>query len=417
MSHLFISYSRHDIVFVRHLKRLIEAEGLRVWLDETGLRPSEHWWRRILANIEASAGVIVVMTPHASESQWVEREVLHAERVGKRIFPVLLSGAAWPMLANIQYADLRAGLSAVLPAAFCEGLRQVVADHRVVEETVLPGGYALLEPDDPLMVLPDESGARAVLNPRPLSASNAPTILRRPSELDQLIQRLKTRERVRLPVPVYAEAPTIPERHDQPRRAHVPLLVVIAFVIGLLVAWGSAGDHNLGHVISGVVMTVTRATSPAVTVGDATSPAPTPTAIPPSLDLRLYYNEVSFVVVNVSGTTLDIHALVFERYQPDGTRHYLDASTFDRTGTLAPTTAMTAEGCFQLQTIMAPVMPPPEAWCPHLLGYFRTGVERRYFWLAEGGTAGETFVVRMKGDEAILATCDLAAGVCEVVLE
>lgn len=429
MSHLFISYSRHDIAFVRHLKRLIEAEGLRVWVDETGLRPSQHWWRRILTNIEVSAAMIVVMSPHASESQWVEREVLHADRLHKPIFPVLLAGEVWPMLANIQYADLRAGEAAVLPAAFCEALRYVVADHRDAQERA--AARAMLEPDTPLDDFDAESDAPPAVNPRPLSASNAPTILRRPKELDRLIQaNLVTKERVRTqpspPAPIYAEAPTIPAREERRRTLRSTVLFVIAFLVGLSVAWiawgSSAARGDSGE--------PSRDVTPSPSAGAETSPAPpsatytathpaAPSAIPldtPVPDLRLLYDDDSFIVVNIAGRTLDISDLVFEQVSPDGVRRYLEARTFDDADTLAPTWAMVVDGCFQLQTVASLTTKPPTSQCPRLLGYFRTGLTRRYFWLADDDSAVTTFVVRHLDDDTILAACAIAAGECEVTL-
>lgn len=115
MAHVFISYSKQDIDFARHLRRLLAAQGFSVWLDESRLAPSSRWWTEIESNIERSAALLVIMSPHARDSDWVEREILYAERLDKPIFPVLLTGEDWPRLANLQYADMRDGLNATLP--------------------------------------------------------------------------------------------------------------------------------------------------------------------------------------------------------------------------------------------------------------------------------------------------------------
>src|SRR5579871_1555447 len=125
MSHIFISYSKKDIAFARHLRALLQSEGFAVWMDETKLVPSERWWPTIEKNIIGCAAFIVIMSPNSKESDWVEREILVAEhpRHRKPIFPVLLDGDPWSRLANIQYEDMTAGLSAALTPALIEALR------------------------------------------------------------------------------------------------------------------------------------------------------------------------------------------------------------------------------------------------------------------------------------------------------
>ncbi|MCD4687438.1 MAG: toll/interleukin-1 receptor domain-containing protein [Anaerolineae bacterium] len=43
MSHIFISYSKKDIDFARHLRGLLNTQGFDVWMDETRLVPAERW--------------------------------------------------------------------------------------------------------------------------------------------------------------------------------------------------------------------------------------------------------------------------------------------------------------------------------------------------------------------------------------
>jgi len=101
MGHLFISYSKKDIAFARHLRQRLEAQGFAVSIDEQILDPGERWWREIEKSITAADAVIVVMSPNSAASDWVERELLYAERLRKPIFPVLLAGESWSRLANI----------------------------------------------------------------------------------------------------------------------------------------------------------------------------------------------------------------------------------------------------------------------------------------------------------------------------
>jgi protein-disulfide isomerase len=140
MSHVFISYSKTDIGFARHLRRLLENRGFGVWMDETELVPSSQWWPEIEHNIETCAAFLVIMSPGARGSRWVEREILYAEDQNKPIFPILLEGKSWPRLADIQYSDMTAGIEAALPASLTEGLakRVPVGDRQTVPPP-LPG--------------------------------------------------------------------------------------------------------------------------------------------------------------------------------------------------------------------------------------------------------------------------------------
>ena len=126
MSHVFISYGKDSIDFARHLRRLLEREGFAVWMDEARLAPSNRWWHEIEHNIATCDAFVVIMTPSGRRSDWVEREILLAERASRPVFPVLLSGEVWSRLANIQYTDMQSGQEMALPAGLIQSLREVV---------------------------------------------------------------------------------------------------------------------------------------------------------------------------------------------------------------------------------------------------------------------------------------------------
>lgn len=135
--HIFISYSKLDIDFARYLRALLEAEGFRVWMDEARLHPGEDWWESIMQNIDTCAALLVVMTPEAQTSKWVQREILYAEKLNRPIFPVLLIGEIWPRLADIQYEDMRTGLHAKLSRAFVATLREVIPQEKQPQREIL----------------------------------------------------------------------------------------------------------------------------------------------------------------------------------------------------------------------------------------------------------------------------------------
>lgn len=90
---------------------LVEA-GLIIWTDEH-LEPGEHSWKNAIEEaIQNSLTLIVLLSPDAKHSEWVEREITYAEAYGIRVIPVLVRGvdeiSAVPFeLINTQRIDLR----------------------------------------------------------------------------------------------------------------------------------------------------------------------------------------------------------------------------------------------------------------------------------------------------------------------
>ena len=100
MPQIFISYSRKDIDFARKLAGDLEKAGYDVWWDLTDLRGGDDWVNTIPAAISSSEYVIVVLTPDASESDWVRKEYTQALSLRKKIIPILLKPGTVPFALN-----------------------------------------------------------------------------------------------------------------------------------------------------------------------------------------------------------------------------------------------------------------------------------------------------------------------------
>ncbi|MCA9906403.1 MAG: TIR domain-containing protein, partial [Anaerolineae bacterium] len=174
MSHIFISYSKDNIDFARHLRHLLQDAGFAVWMDETGLVPSERWWSTIDANIRDCAAFIVIMSPDSQESRWVEREILVAEEPGvsKPIFPVLLAGQRWSRLADVQYEDMTAGLNATLSPRFVTALAQYAPRNT---------GAVAPPPPPETAVEPEAAPDPRVTSPPPSEPATEPEMASAPS--------------------------------------------------------------------------------------------------------------------------------------------------------------------------------------------------------------------------------------------
>lgn len=106
MSHIFVSYSHTDKTYADSLFNSLTQMGFDVWKDSR-IRSGERWFPTIVEAIKTCFAVIVVMTPEAEQSEWVEKEILIAQKNKKRILPLLLDGTGFSLLINIQHFDVR----------------------------------------------------------------------------------------------------------------------------------------------------------------------------------------------------------------------------------------------------------------------------------------------------------------------
>lgn len=111
-SYFFMSYSRENLSLQRRIIAGLRERGVNVWVDVENLIPgSPAWEREIERSIRGAAGVVVLLSPEANNSEWVRREISFAEQNAKRIFPVLIQGDeddSIPLrLSSHQRVDLR----------------------------------------------------------------------------------------------------------------------------------------------------------------------------------------------------------------------------------------------------------------------------------------------------------------------
>lgn len=103
---LFISYSRKDIKFVGTLASDLEAVGLNIWWDVSGLQGGKRWKRAIQAAIDDCNYCLVVLSPDSIKSNWVENEYSYALSKNKVVIPLYLLPCQVPIdLVTIQYID------------------------------------------------------------------------------------------------------------------------------------------------------------------------------------------------------------------------------------------------------------------------------------------------------------------------
>lgn len=163
-SYFFMSYSRENVSLQKKVLAGLRELGVNAWVDVENLIPgSPAWEREIERAIRGAAGVIVLLSPDANNSEWVRREISFAEQHQKRIFPVLIQGDeddSIPLrLAAHQRVDLRRNFDAGLDAlanALKEHLgvtavnrlpasnKRTSFDPTLARKLILPGVLAIL---------------------------------------------------------------------------------------------------------------------------------------------------------------------------------------------------------------------------------------------------------------------------------
>lgn len=112
MSHdIFISYSRRDTGRMQEVRDGLREAGLSVWTDE-GIEPGTESWKKALSDaITGCTTVVVLFSPDAAQSTWVNRELDFAELHQKKLYPLLVRGEikdAVPFgYTTYQFIDIR----------------------------------------------------------------------------------------------------------------------------------------------------------------------------------------------------------------------------------------------------------------------------------------------------------------------
>jgi hypothetical protein len=96
---VFISHSSKDDSIVRELRHALEGLGIEVWADSERLSGGDPLNPAIQEGIEKADYFLVIVSLNALNSDWVQREIKHAESARKKIIPLMRSGIGSPILS------------------------------------------------------------------------------------------------------------------------------------------------------------------------------------------------------------------------------------------------------------------------------------------------------------------------------
>lgn len=144
MNDIFLSYSRVDLAIMQRVRVYLTGAGLKVWTDENLEPGTPAWEKEISQAIQSVRCLVVLLSPHSCQSEWVAREIAFAETHQKRIYPVLIQGTerdAIPFrLINHQYINAGINLNNAL-IVLAETLSKYLKTAVVASPTTLKKGF------------------------------------------------------------------------------------------------------------------------------------------------------------------------------------------------------------------------------------------------------------------------------------
>ncbi len=120
MTQIFISHSSHDRdLVVSRLKPALEASGFVAWCSSADLEVAANWEQQIRTALACSDWFVVVLSPDAQHSEWVQAETHWAlEHLRGRVIPIMVRSCTPTdlhlRLGTLQFIDFRAGFEAAL---------------------------------------------------------------------------------------------------------------------------------------------------------------------------------------------------------------------------------------------------------------------------------------------------------------
>ena len=121
---VFISYSRKDSDFAQALREALMERGFEAYLDQHDIAPGEPWRERLSGLISTADTVIFCLSANFVASKICDWEVNEAERLGKRLLPVVPiepdADKVPQRLKRLNYIFMRT------QAEFVAGLKQLI---------------------------------------------------------------------------------------------------------------------------------------------------------------------------------------------------------------------------------------------------------------------------------------------------
>jgi len=110
MGLVFISYSRQDVKLVDGIVDRLKEDGFDIWIDRSSIKVGDLWTVAIVEAIDTAEAFVLMLSPSATASDNVRKEVQLAQDAKRKLFPFQIAPVKLPAqfrypLAGIQIID------------------------------------------------------------------------------------------------------------------------------------------------------------------------------------------------------------------------------------------------------------------------------------------------------------------------
>ncbi len=108
-NHILLSYSNQERHFALKLAVDLKNAGINLWMDRLDIELGADWRKSLQEGIDNSVAVLAVLSESSVHSQYCQRELARADRLGHPIIPILLTPIPkpdWPIeIERRQFID------------------------------------------------------------------------------------------------------------------------------------------------------------------------------------------------------------------------------------------------------------------------------------------------------------------------
>jgi hypothetical protein len=107
---VFISHAEKDRPYAASLERALKSAGVRVW-EPGNIQPGDNWALEIGKALAEADALVVLLSPDAVASEWVQREIefaISSPQFKDRLIPVLVRptrGVPWILKELPQWLE------------------------------------------------------------------------------------------------------------------------------------------------------------------------------------------------------------------------------------------------------------------------------------------------------------------------
>ena len=102
MSQVFLAHAETDHDFREQLRRELNRNNITVWSNKTDIQTGSDFKQAIQAGIEEADNVVYLLSPDALQSNVCQQEIAFAQKLNKRIIPLLVKPVDLAKISNSQ---------------------------------------------------------------------------------------------------------------------------------------------------------------------------------------------------------------------------------------------------------------------------------------------------------------------------